>query len=84
MLVELPNKKGKIVIGKIMTWGADNIELLLSVAGVVLALISLFIFNKRRKSYTQTIRSGDSSTNVQAGRDINVGTRKTKKDVEKE
>lgn len=72
------------MISEIMTWGADNIELLLSVAGVVLALISLFIFNKRRKSSTQTIRSGDSSTNVQAGRDINVGTRKTKKDVEKE
>jgi len=72
------------VIGEITAWVVDNVGLLLSGAGVVLALISLFIFNKRRKSYTQTIRSGDSSTNMQAGRDINVGTRKTKKDVEKE
>lgn len=72
------------MIGEITAWVVDNVGLLLSGAGVVLALISLFIFNKRRKSYTQTIRSGDSSTNMQAGRDINVGTRKTKKDVEKE
>jgi hypothetical protein len=35
-------------------------------------------------SSTKTIRSGDGSTNVQAGRDVSIGTKKKVNDVEEE
>ena len=65
-----------------MAWLVDNKEWLFSGGGVVLvAWIIRIIFKKRQATSIQTIRSGHDSTNVQAGRDINVGTKKTSDDV---
>ncbi|GHA12580.1 hypothetical protein GCM10008090_23120 [Arenicella chitinivorans] len=72
-----------------ITWGTGvvvaNKEWLFSGVGVVvLACIGRFFFNKRSASLTQTIKSGNSSSNVQVGRDVNIGMKKTTKDVEEE
>jgi len=65
-------------------WVIDNKQWLFSGVGlVVIAWVVRLIFRKRYASSTQTIRSGDSSTNVQAGRDVSVGTKK-RSDVEEE
>lgn len=66
-----------------VAWIVDNKQWLFSGAGlVVLAWIGRFIFKKKYASSTQTIRSGDGSTNVQAGRDVSVGTKKKANDVD--
>jgi len=68
-----------------VAWVIDNVEWLFSGVGlVVLAWVGRLIFKKTHASSTQTIRSGDSSTNVQAGRDVNISTKKMGNDVEKE
>ena len=66
-------------------WVIDNKEWLFSGVGlVVVAWVGRLIFKKKTyASSTQTIRSGDSSTNVQAGRDVNIATKKMGNDVEK-
>lgn len=70
---------------KIVPWVIDNKEWLFSGVGVVVVVwIGRLIFKKRYTSSTQTIRSGDSSTNVQAGRDVSIGTKKKGNDVEQE
>lgn len=70
---------------KFVAWVIDNKEWLFSGAGlVVVAWMGRLIFKKRCASSTQTIRSGDSSTNVQAGRDVNIRTKKKGNDVEEE
>ena len=67
-----------------VAWVIDNVEWLFSGVGlVVVAWVGRLIFKKTYASSTQTIRSGDSSTNIQVGRDANVATRKKGKDVEK-
>jgi len=66
-------------------WVIDNKQWLFSGVGVVVVtLMGRLIFKKRYASSTQTIRSGDSSTNVQAGRDVNIGTEQKRSDVEEE
>jgi len=68
---------------KFVAWVFDNKEWLFSGVGVVVAVwVMRLIFKKAYASSTQTIRSGDSSANVQAGRDVNVGTKKKRNDVE--
>lgn len=68
---------------KFVVWVIGNKEWLFSGVGVVVvAWVMRLIFKKANASFTQTIRSGDSSTNVQAGRDINIGTKKKRNDVE--
>lgn len=68
-----------------VAWVIDNKQWLFSGAGlVVVAWMGRLIFKKRYASSTQTIRSGDSSTNVQAGRDVSIGTKKNGNDVEEE
>jgi len=63
-------------------WVVSNKEWLFSGIGVmVFTLIAQVIFKKTNASSTQTIRSGDGSTNVQGGRDVNIGTRKENNDV---
>jgi hypothetical protein len=67
-----------------VAWVIDNKEWLFSGVGlVVVAWVGRLIFKKTYASSTQIIRSGDSSTNVQAGRDVNVATKKKGNDVEK-
>jgi hypothetical protein len=66
-----------------VAWVIDNKQWLFSGVGlVVVAWVGRLIFKKRYASSTQTIRSADSSTNVQAGRDVNIGTKKKGNDVE--
>lgn len=65
-------------------WIIDNKEWLFSGIGLaVVAWVGRLIFKKTYASSTQTISSGDSSTNVQAGRDVSIGTKKKENDVEK-
>jgi hypothetical protein len=67
-----------------VAWVVDNKQWLFSGAGfVVIAWVGRLIFKKTYPSSTQTISSGDSSTNVQAGRDVNIATKKKGNDVEK-
>lgn len=67
-----------------VAWVIDNRAWLFSgVGAVILAWVGRLLFKKNYASSTQTIRSGDSSTNVQAGRDVNIATKKIGNDVEK-
>ena len=60
-----------------VAWVIDNKEWLFSGFGlVVVAWVGRLIFKKTYASSSQTIRSGDSSTNVQAGRDVRIGTKR--------
>ncbi|WP_341936873.1 hypothetical protein [Marinimicrobium sp. C2-29] len=64
-------------------WIIYNKQWLFSGAGLmVLAWIGRIVFKKKYASSTQTIRSGDRSTNVQAGRDVSIGREKTENDAE--
>ncbi len=61
----------------IVSWIVTNKEWLFSGAGiVVIAGVVRWIFKKSRNSSRQTIRAGDGSTNVQAGRDVNTSIKK--------
>lgn len=65
-------------------WVFDNKQWLFSGAGLVgIAWVARLIFKRRDASSTQTIRSGDGSTNIQAGRDASIG-RKTRTNAEEE
>ena len=65
-------------------WVIDNKEWLFSGGGIVLlAWLGRIFFKRMQASSAQTIRSGDSSNNVQAGRDVNIGTKKKGNDAEK-
>ncbi len=68
-----------------VAWVIDNKQWLFSGAGlVVLVWMGRLIFKKRYGSSTQTIRSGNRSTNIQAGRDVRMGTKKKGYDVEED
>lgn len=67
-----------------VAWVINNKEWLFSGVGlVVVAWVGRLVFKKTYASSTQTIRSGDSSTNVQSGRDVNIAMKKKGNDVEK-
>ncbi|NTU45044.1 MAG: hypothetical protein HGA99_05920 [Chlorobiaceae bacterium] len=67
-----------------MNWLLDNKQWLFSGVGLgIVGLIGRLFYNKQQKTSSQTIRSGNNSTNFQAGNDINIGTRTKGKDVEK-
>jgi len=72
-------------LANFVAWVVDNKQWLFSGAGlVVIGWLVRRIFKKSYSSSIQTIRSGDSSTNVQAGRDVSIGTKKKEEtDVEK-
>ncbi len=64
-------------------WCISNKEWFFSGGGVVLvSLVGRILFKRMRESSTQTIRSGDRSNNVQAGRDVYIGTKSKGNDVE--
>ena len=64
-------------------WVFSNKEWLFSGIGVmVFAWVVQVIFKKTNASSTQTIRSGDGSTNIQGGRNVNIGASSKKNDVE--
>lgn len=68
----------------VIEWIVDNKEWLFSGVGVVaVGWIARVLFKKLQVAPSQTIRSGDGSTNVQAGRDVNIGTTKTRGDGDK-
>lgn len=61
----------------------DNKEWLFSGLGLmIIAWIGRLFYKQRQITSSQNIRSGDTSTNVQAGRDVNIGTKKKRHDVE--
>lgn len=67
----------------IFAWVINNKEWLFSGVGIVLfASLGRAICKRTHASSEQSIRSGDSSNNIQAGRDVNVGMTKKGSDVE--
>ena len=62
----------------------DNKEWLFSGLGVVVIVgLWRFLRNRNGDSRSQTIRSGDHSTNVQAGHDVNIPVKTGGDDKEK-
>ena len=60
-----------------------NKEWLFSGAGVaVVILIVRLIFLRSKSSLSQEIKSGDNSTNIQVGRDINIRDKSRSDDVD--
>lgn len=83
MQVKKWTMKGEIQLEALWAWVNSNKEWLFSGAGaVILTFVVQLLFKKTSASSTQTIRSGDGSTNVQGGRDVNIGTGNKKNDVE--
>jgi len=71
-------------LDKYITWIINNKEWLFSGAGLaILIWIYRLIIKKNKALFSQKIRAGASSANVQAGRDINIAIKK-KNDVEKD
>ncbi|MBD3307715.1 hypothetical protein GF348_15135 [candidate division KSB3 bacterium] len=65
-----------------IAWVVENKNWLFSGVGMmVLAWVGRLIFKKASASSKQTIRSGDDSTNVQAGRDVHISTKRKGNDV---
>lgn len=58
-----------------MDWIIENKEWLFGgvLVAVPLALLGLFVSNKKNK---QVQKSGDSSTNIQVGGSLNIGSKK--------
>lgn len=68
---------------ELWAWVTKNSDLLFSGIGVaVIGWVMRLIFRKSNASSTQSIRSGNGSINVQGGRDVIVGTKNVKNDVE--
>ena len=68
-----------------VAWVFDNKEWFFSGVGLpIVAWVGRVIFKKIYTSSAQSIRSGDCSTNIQAGRDVNMGTKTKGNDVEDE
>lgn len=57
-----------------MDWIIKNASWIFEGIGVVVltGIIGLFFKNKANKSKTQSIKSGNNSTNIQGGNDVNV------------
>lgn len=65
-----------------ISWLFNNKEWLFSGLGLmIIAWIGRLFYKQPQTTSSQHIRSGDSSTNVQAGRDVNIGTKKKRHDV---
>lgn len=64
-----------------MEWILSNKEWLLSGIGITIPsmLFAWFLQKKKRAAQTQSQRSGNNSTNLQAGRDITTGKKNSKK-----
>ena len=73
---------GETQLEDLWAWIIKNKEWLFSGIGVMtLIWVIKLIFKKSNASSTQIIRSGDGSTNVQGGRDVDVRTKRMKNDV---
>jgi len=64
-------------------WISKNTEWVFSGAGIaIIGLIGRFVFKGMQTSSSQKIKSGSSSTNLQIGRDINIGSGSNNDDVQ--
>ncbi len=78
----IPHKR-RNTLDEFIQWLGANKEWIFSGVGVVfVAWIWRVIFKGKRAS-SQEIRSGDKSSNIQAGRDIRIETKSKRADVEK-
>lgn len=70
---------------KILAWVIDNKEWLFSGVGIVIfgGLMRL-ILKKTFSSSSQSIRSGVNSINLQAGRNLNIGSKNKRNDSKAE
>lgn len=66
-----------------VSWIIKNKEWLFSGVGLVVAAwLARLIFKKINASSSQTIRAGNNSTNIQAGRDVGMVKNTNRNDVE--
>ena len=71
------------MIDVFISWLLDNKQWLFSGVGVgIFGLLGRLFYKQRQNTSFQKIRSGNNSTNLQAGRDINLGTTTKGNDVE--
>ena len=69
----------------ILAWIIDNKEWLFSGVGIVIfGGLMRFIFKKTSFSSSQSIRSGENSINLQAGRNLNIGSKNKRNDSKSE
>lgn len=72
----------EVFLQEAMDWIYGNREWLFSGAGVVVfACIGRLLFRRLSTSSTQSIWSGDNSTNLQAGRDASMTVTRNEDDV---
>ena len=69
------------MLEELVAWVIDNKQWLFSGAGLMVIVWMGRLIFKKSVSSSQTIRSGDSSASIQAGRDVSIGTTK-RNDVE--
>jgi hypothetical protein len=57
-----------------LKWIIENVKWIFSGIGVAILsiLVGLFYKNKANKSITQSIKSGNNSTNIQGGRNVTM------------
>lgn len=68
---------------ELLTWCLNNKQWLLSGIGTVtIVAIIRFIVNNRQSTSSQIIRSGNNSTNIQAGSNIHLATNVKENDNE--
>lgn len=82
----LPHSEAEAnLLDDICIWMNENKEWFFSGAGLAILSAGFWllgrVFKKRSRSLTQSIRSGDSSSNTQAGRDINFSQHNSKNDA---
>lgn len=71
------------LLDEVNAWVVDNKEWLFSGVGVMLlAWVGRIILKRVQAEPSQTIRSGEGSTNIQSGRDAIIGATKKSHDTE--
>ena len=69
---------------KLIQWVVNNKEWIFSGAGLMLVTwIGRVIYKGRQADSSQTIRSGNNSINIQAGRDMQIKNEPKRNNVEK-
>lgn len=63
-----------------LSWLVDNKEWVFGGVGVAIVTGLIALFTRRRGNGEQRQTSGANSTNLQSGRDINIGERRSESD----
>jgi hypothetical protein len=69
-----------MIVSEALTWLIDNMEWIFSGIGVAAIGWLFLLFKRRQNGLNQRQRSGRNSTNLQAGKDINLKRRTSEPD----